>query len=295
MIDFSLHHFSDASQDGYGQVSYLRLVDQKGMIHCGLIMAKSRVTLIKFVSILRLELAAAAHPIKVSMMLRKELTIHSEIKEYFWTDSQVVLSYINSNLKRFKTFVANRVQLIKENSDVSQWMYIESKFNPADDISHGLSASNQEKVKRWVTCPEFLWKDESSWVNSGDKETLEVNKDNPEVKKTATANINKVDDEETIPQILNRFSSWYRMLRVIAWVVRWVKILRQSVNKGNDNFERKVSINSLSVEELKKVELKIIRVYQNIYFENDIKTLKGITSHKMVERIGNLNPFIDSY
>ena len=295
MIDFSLHHFSDASQDGYGQVSYLRLVDQKGMIHCGLIMAKSRVTLIKFVSILRLELAAAAHPIKVSMMLRKELTIHSEIKEYFWTDSQVVLSYINSNLKRFKTFVANRVQLIKENSDVSQWMYIESKFNPADDISHGLSASNQEKVKRWVTCPEFLWKDESSWVNSGDKETLEVNKDNPEVKKTATANINKVDDEETISQILNRFSSWYRILRVIAWVVRWIKILRQSVNKGNDNFERKESINSLSVEELKKVELKIIRVYQNIYFENDIKTLKGITSHKMVERIGNLNPFIDSY
>ena len=295
MIDFSLHHFSDASQDGYGQVSYLRLVDQKGMIHCGLIMAKSRVTLIKFVSILRLELAAAAHPIKVSMMLRKELTIHSEIKEYFWTDSQVVLSYINSNLKRFKTFVANRVQLIKENSDVSQWMYIESKFNPADDISHGLSASNQEKVKRWVTCPEFLWKDESSWVNSGDKETLEVNKDNPEVKKTATANINKVDDEETISQILNRFSSWYRILRVIAWVVRWIKILRQSVNKGNDNFERKVSINSLSVEELKKVELKIIPVYQNIYFENDIKILKGITSHKMVERIGNLNPFIDSY
>ena len=295
MIDFSLNHFSDASQDGYGQVSYLRLVAQKGMIHCGLKMAKSRVTLIKFVSILRLELAAAAHPIKVSMMLRKELTIHSEIKEYFWTDSQVVLSYINSNLKRFKTFVANRVQLIKENSDVSQWMYIESKFNPADDISHGLSASNQEKVKRWVTCPEFLWKDESSWVNSGDKETLEVNKDNPEVKKTATANINKVDDEETISQILNRFSSWYRILRVIAWVVRWIKILRQSVNKGNDNFERKVSINSLSVEELKKVELKIIRVYQNIYFENDIKTLKGITSHKMVERIGNLNPFIDSY
>ena len=191
--------------------------------------------------------------------------------------------------------MANRVQLIKENSNVGQWMYIESKFNPADDTSHGLSASNQEKVKRWVTCLEFLWKDESSWVNSGDKETLEVNEDNSEVKKTVTANINKVDDEETIPQILNRFSSWYRMLRVIAWVVRWIKILKQSVNKRNDNFERKVSINSLSVEELKKVELKIIRVYQNIYFENDIKILKGITSHKMVERIGNLNPFIDSY
>ena len=59
-------------------------------------------------------------------MLRKELIIHSKIKEYFWTDSKVVLSYINNkNSKRFKIFVTNRVQLIKENSDVSHWMYIE--------------------------------------------------------------------------------------------------------------------------------------------------------------------------
>ena len=69
MIDCCLHHFSDASQDGYGQVSYLRLVDQKSMIHCGLVMAKSRVIPIKFVYIPRLELAAAALSIKVSMML----------------------------------------------------------------------------------------------------------------------------------------------------------------------------------------------------------------------------------
>ena len=64
-IDCSQYHFSDASQDEYGKVSYLRLVDQKGMIHCGLVMAKSRVTPIKFVSIPRLELAAATLSIKV--------------------------------------------------------------------------------------------------------------------------------------------------------------------------------------------------------------------------------------
>ena len=69
VIDCSLHHFSDASQDEYGQVSYMKLVDQKGMIHCGLVMAKSRVTPIKFVSIPRLELAAASLSIKGSVML----------------------------------------------------------------------------------------------------------------------------------------------------------------------------------------------------------------------------------
>ena len=45
---------------------------------------------------------------------------------------------------------------------------------------------------------------------------------------------------------------------------------------------------------MKVVELKIIQVYQNIYFENEIKILKGVTDHKMLERIGSLNPFIDS-
>ena len=82
--------------------------------------------------------------------------------------------------------MANRVQLIKENSDVSQWMYIESKFNPADDTSFGLSATNQEKVKHWIRGPESLWKDGTSWVNLGDKETLELNEDDPEVKVTVT-------------------------------------------------------------------------------------------------------------
>ena len=52
------------------------------------------------------------------------------------------------------------------------WMYIESKSNQADDASYGLFPSNQEKVKHWVKGPEFLWKDESSWVNQGDKEAL---------------------------------------------------------------------------------------------------------------------------
>ena len=163
------------------------------MIHCDLVMAKSRVTPTKSVSIPRLELTAAALSITVSVMLRKLLTIHSKIKEYFWTDSQVVLSYINNNSKRLETLAANRVQLIKENSDVSQWMYIKSKSNPADDTSRGLSPSNQEKVKRWVKGPEFVWKEECSWVNQRDKKALELNEDDPKVKLTVTVNINKVD------------------------------------------------------------------------------------------------------
>ena len=160
VIDCSLHYFSNTSQDGYGQVTYLRIVDEKGYIKYSLVMAKSRVPPATFVSIPRLELTAVLS-IKVSTMLRRGLNIHPINKEYFWTGSEVLLAYINNDEKCFKIFVANRVQLILKNSDVNQWMYFVSGCNSADDTSRGISLSNQEKVKRWLNGPEFLWLDES--------------------------------------------------------------------------------------------------------------------------------------
>ena len=75
------------------------------------------------------------------------------------------------------------------------------------------------------------------------------------------------------------------MLRVMAWVIRWIQMVRQSVNEGNPNFDRNLSIDTLSLEELKVVELKIIQAYHNIYFESEIKILKRITNHKMLKTV----------
>ncbi len=68
-----LHHFSDASQDGYGQCSYLRFVNNFGRVHCSLVMGKSRVTPTKLVTIPRLELTAALLSVKVSSFIGREL------------------------------------------------------------------------------------------------------------------------------------------------------------------------------------------------------------------------------
>ena len=64
-IMYSLHYFSDASESGYGQVSYLRIENENGDIHCCLIFVKSIVALGKYVSIRRLELTAATLPVKI--------------------------------------------------------------------------------------------------------------------------------------------------------------------------------------------------------------------------------------
>ena len=90
-----LHHFSDASTSGYGQCSYIRLLNVQEEVHCELVMAKSRVSPLKSVTIPRLELTAALVSVKVSTMLHKELE-YEKIVDVYWTDSKVVLGYINN-------------------------------------------------------------------------------------------------------------------------------------------------------------------------------------------------------
>ena len=50
---------------------------------------------------------------KIAALIRRELDIEWK-NETFWTDSKVVLGYINNNTKKFKIFVANRIQEIHE-------------------------------------------------------------------------------------------------------------------------------------------------------------------------------------
>lgn len=60
-----LHHFADASTEGYGTASYLRLTGSNDNVHCTLIMGKSRVAPLKTVRVPRLELTAAVLAVKV--------------------------------------------------------------------------------------------------------------------------------------------------------------------------------------------------------------------------------------
>ncbi|KAG1929509.1 hypothetical protein F2P79_022940 [Pimephales promelas] len=116
---YELHHFSDASVSGYGVCSYLRAVSMSGEVYCTLIMAKARVAPSKVVTIPRLELSAAVVATKIGNLLKRELEL-DDICEYYWTDSKVVLGYINNEARRFHVFVANRVQQIRTSTETKE-------------------------------------------------------------------------------------------------------------------------------------------------------------------------------
>jgi hypothetical protein len=142
-----LHTMSDASTTGYGQCSYLRLVDEHGTVHVSFQMGKARVAPKKTVSIPRLELAAATVAVKMADVLRDELT-YEGLQEYYWMDSKVVMGYISNESKRFHVYVANRVQLIQDLSSSSLWRYISSAENPADEGSRSMTAKKNPSVSK---------------------------------------------------------------------------------------------------------------------------------------------------
>ena len=110
IFSYSLHHFCDASECVHGKETYLRIINDLEEVH--FIFVKSRVAPATYVSIPRLDSSAGTMLVKISKMVAEELDIYIS-SEVFWTESQPVLSYINNGIRRFKIFVANRVQLIR--------------------------------------------------------------------------------------------------------------------------------------------------------------------------------------
>lgn len=180
-------------------------------------MGKARVTPLKPFTIPRLELAAALVSVRVSDIQNRELR-YDEIKEVFWTDSKVVQAYIHNDARRFHTFVANRVQQIRDRTVPEQWNYVDGKNNPADDTSHGLSPKDLLQSSRWLQGPSFLWDHHDSWKDVDKSVPESLNPDDKEVKKASTL-ATSVTNKEQLPNLLKwleYFSSWFRAKCAVA-------------------------------------------------------------------------------
>ena len=254
-----LHHFSDASTVGYGECSYLRLIDEENQIHCALVFAKARVTPLRQVSIPRLELTAALLSVKIGTMLKQDMA-YENIDEFYWSDSKVVLGYIANNARRFHVYVANRVQQIRDKTEPEQWNYVQTKHNPADYASRGLTAKALLDHPTWFDGPEFLYEQELQEYINANHIHRDCSEEDPEVKRVLASST--TETPESIDSRFERFSSWSKAKRVIALCIRYIQILRDRIRK-TPNITRTENIN---VEDLCSAETVIIKAVQTQNF-----------------------------
>ena len=227
VVRTELHHFSDASTRGYGQCSYLRMINDQNNIHCALVIGKSRVAPLKPVTIPGLELTAAVCSVRISKQIKHELEYKID-DEYFWTDSMVVLGYIASMTRWFHIFVANRVQEIQESTKIEQWRHVKTEQNTADKASRGMRA-NELTGSRWLIGPEFLWKQDSDYsdLKRDHQPTYVLSDDDPEVKKSIvmTTIASTQLSLATLDERICYFSSWFRAKRAVALCLLYIRTL----------------------------------------------------------------------
>lgn len=280
VLSYELHNFADASVFGYGVCSYLRTVMKNREVHCSLVMGKARVAPTKVTTIPRLELSAAVVASRIGDLLQRELEL-DELSQFYWTDSKVVLGYINNDARRFQVFVANRIQQIKSSTEPCQWRYVATEHNPADHASRGLTA-NELLKSNWFTGPNFLWqRDLPEEEIKG-----EVCVDDPELRR-AQVLTTKATEQTPLLSRLQKFSDWGRMIKATARLKRLARTL-----KG-----LKESSELTTLDERKDAELFIIRLVQEDVFCTEIKALKEkqeVTSTQAF-RLHKLHPFVDKH
>ncbi|KAL5488550.1 hypothetical protein EMCRGX_G017504 [Ephydatia muelleri] len=133
--------FCDASRQAYAAVVYLRIQTTSG---CSMrfIAAKSRVAPLQEQTIPRLELLGALLlsrlMVNIASALNSELTLNAPV---CYTDSKVVLFWIQRCDKEWRQFVENRIREIRHLISVEAWRHCPGKDNPADLPSRGVDLS----------------------------------------------------------------------------------------------------------------------------------------------------------
>ena len=105
-LTVQLHGFSDASEMAYSAVVYLRSTYSSSLPLVSLVSAKTKVAPLKKVTIPRLELSGARILARLLANVQRALSLPAS-SVHAWSDSTIVLSWLDGQPKRFKTYVGN--------------------------------------------------------------------------------------------------------------------------------------------------------------------------------------------
>lgn len=196
--------FCDASTLGYAAAVYARLTSPDGAVQTFLIAAKTKVAPKKFLSVAQLELCGAL------LLARTISSLSSTIPRahgppLFYTDSTVVLAWLQTPFHLLKVFEANRISAILTRSCREQWHHVRSADNPADCASRGRLPSQLSREQCWWVGPP--WLSEPTWsIPSAMPALLSTKTPNPDLSS----------------EWMSRFSSLQRLIGSVAWILRWV-------------------------------------------------------------------------
>ena len=308
VASMQLHIFTDASEQAYGAVAYVRhtYVDHSATT-TNIVAAKTRVAPLVTTSIPRMELMGAVTGLRLAVSVAGALQVSMK-QVIFWCDSMNTLWWIRGCSRSFKPFVANRVGEIQNMTNPEQWRYVPTKENPADHLTRGMTVSALAGSDQWWKGPAFLRVTEEEWPVNQFEMSLDAEK---EQKKSCQLKLKSATEMHEKKQSLfavtdstkrsttrkstekeeywalepSRFSSWLRLTRIVAWVYRFLKNCRTT--------QKRIIEDELTEEEIKDAEVCVIREMQKEVFAEEYQLISKGRPIKGDSKLVALQPRID--
>ena len=151
-------------------------------------------------------------------------------------------------------FVWNRVVEIRKLTSAGVWKHVPGELNPADLPSR--CSAKKFLESRWWKGPEWLKREPENWPSSPDQ--VDKAKFNQELKKCAQISLLNIK-EQSKTEIVSKFSSYYKMIRFFAVMVRF-----KNFKLKIEGFKGK----RLTFKEIQETENKFLKSLQKIMFLN---------------------------
>ena len=270
-INCELIGFSDGSAVAHGCTLYLRWYDDKeNRIEVKFIGAKSKVNSIKGTTVPRAEICGAfilsrlAHSAEQAF-INTELEFQIKDKVFF-TDSTTVLSWVKSASIKYKPYVKNKIIEIQELHPVKVWRYIPSSRNTtADLLSKGCTFKELGDV---IKGPDMLYSPRSSWPSLPSVK----NKEEIDSEKLLSVTVKAISLDQAVLDV-NRFSSWRKLVRVTAYLYKYISKKRRAESSEEKTLG------------LKEVEFKLGEIYWILRAQKQLDVLSP--------QVKKLSPFRD--
>ena len=272
--DTELHVFADASQKAYGAAAYLVRENQSSLA-----LAKSRVAPTKKKRTLpELELMAALTGARLASYLQEQLQV---TRVTLWSDSQIVLHWLKST-KSLKPFINTRIQEVKKLTSIPNWKYCPTTENPSDLLTRGITAHQLKTSSLWKHGPTWL-PNRSLWPTWPTTEVLHLS-----ATETSTdgspANSTVPIQQQGLHRLINPsdFSSLPRLLRVTAYVFRFVQLLQKKVSQQGP----------ITAMEYDHAMTKWVKNRQSVVFHAEVGNLSSKPRHRTT-LVRQLRLFLD--
>ena len=276
--DSKYHIFCDASEEAIAAVAYVQCQNQIGFV-----MGKTKVAPSTGHTIPRLELCSAVLAVEIWSFISKQLNVPKD-NAFFYSDSKVTLGYINNEQRRFHTYVSNRVDKIRLVTNPSQWKYVPSECNPADNATRSTRSELEVRVMSWLKGPnEFLLTkpcdDHFDLIDpDGDRE----------IKPISSLKTETTPSKPNITSRFKKFSKWKNLVRSVAILHHVAQSFKlpKGVCQG-------WHVCPHVYANLIKVENFIIRNVQEEHFPTEINNLRNGKSVQTSSSIASLSPFLN--